>query len=81
VDTALFSQYIDDHADAVRAYIWRRAGGLDAAISTPDDIAADVWVTAWQKRDEAPEPSSPGAARAWMLRIARFTLANHTSQH
>lgn len=72
-----FTDVVRSHGDPVRAFIWRRAGGLDPGVSDPDDIWAEVWVVAWQKRADAPEVADATAMRAWLFRIARLTLANH----
>ena len=77
METADFARLVDEHADAVRGFVWRRAAGLDAGVSDPEDISADVWAVAWQRREFAPDISVPGACRAWLLQIARFQIANH----
>ena len=72
-----FTQLVKQHGDAVRAFLYRRGGGLDAGVSDLEDIAADVWTIAWAKREQAPELEEESAMRAWLLQIARLTLANH----
>jgi len=77
VETQEFEQLVRTHADLVRSFIWRRSGGLDVAISDPEDIAAEVWIIAWQRREAAPSPDDTSATTAWLLQIARHLLANH----
>lgn len=72
-----FTLVVKNHGDAVRAFLYRRGGGLDAGVSDLEDIAADVWAVAWSKRDQAPAMPEESAMRAWLLQIARLTLANH----
>lgn len=77
MDSEAFTGLVHEHADAVRAFIWRRAGGLDVAISAPDDIHAEVWAVAWQRRLTAPDAANSPACRAWLLQISRHLIANH----
>lgn len=72
-----FRELVNQHADSVRAFVWRRGGGLDEAVSGPEDICAEVWSIAWQRRSSAPELTEVGASKAWVLQIARHVLANH----
>ncbi|MEY4347697.1 MAG: hypothetical protein RIS43_116 [Actinomycetota bacterium] len=72
-----FTTVVNTHADVVRAYIFRRGSGLDVGVSDIDDIAADVWAIAWSKRSQAPAVEDIDVMRAWLLQIARLTLANH----
>ena len=55
------------HAGAVRGYAMRRCDP-----ETADDVVADVFLTAWRRRDELPEEPLP-----WLLGTARRVLANH----
>ena len=71
MDTLEFEQLVRTHADTVRAFIWRRSSGLDVGVSEPDDIAAEVWAVAWQRRSSAPVAEDNSAATAWLLQIAR----------
>lgn len=77
MEPADFDQVVDQHADAVRGFVWRRAGGLDPGVSDPADITAEVWAVAWQRRQSAPDQSNAPAVRAWLLQIARYCVANH----
>ena len=70
-----FTNLVRAHGDAVRAFIFRRGLGLDPGVSDVDDIAAEVWTIAWAKQAQAPD--EPDLMRAWLLQIARLTLANH----
>jgi RNA polymerase sigma-70 factor (ECF subfamily) len=72
-----FTTVVSTYADVVRAYISRRGTGLDVGVSNVDDIAADVWAVAWSKRSAAPALEQSDVMRAWLLQIARLTLANH----
>ena len=77
MDANEFHELVNQHADVVRACVWRRGSGLDDAVSVPEDICAEVWSIAWQRRSSAPELSEVGACKAWVLQIARHVLANH----
>ena len=72
-----FTDLVDAHADPVRAFIYRRAGGLDPGVSSVEDINAEVWAVAWQRRLTAPAIEESAACRAWLLQIARFLMSNH----
>ena len=77
MDSEAFTGLVHEHADAVRAFIWRRAGGLDVGVSTPDDFHSEVWAVAWQRRLTAPDVANSAACRAWLLQISRHLIANH----
>lgn len=77
MDEQQFHQLVHDQADLVRAFVFRRAGGLDAGVSSVEDIVAEVWAVAWQRRLTAPALSEEAACRAWLLQIARFLISNH----
>ena len=72
-----FGELVHANADAVRAFVYRRASGLDVGVSSVDDINSEVWAIAWQRRATAPAISEQSACRAWLLQIARFTIGNH----
>lgn len=40
-----------------------------------EDVAADVFLIAWRRLDDMPEPV--GDARAWLFGVARATMLNH----
>lgn len=62
---ARFNQLYDDHFDAVRRYVWRRAP-LNA-----DDVAAETFLVAWRRLDDVPANALP-----WLIAVARSTLLN-----
>lgn len=74
-DEVWFAQTVDTYLHPLYAFIYRRSMGLDSALSSPDDIVADTWAIAWQKRDQAPDDEELTAA--WLFQIARHLLANH----
>jgi RNA polymerase sigma factor (sigma-70 family) len=59
--------YADHHAHIVK-YALRRLGDPDAST----DLAQEVFVVAWRRRDEVPEHGLP-----WLYGVARRLLANH----
>lgn len=61
-----FDQLYSEHADAVRAYVRRRAPE-----DVVDDVVADVFLVCWRKLDDV-----PGEALPWLYAVARNTLAN-----
>lgn len=67
-DDAWFDDLFRAHAAALVRYFLRRGAGDDA-----QDLAADVLVTAWRRREDVPE----GAELPWLYRTAGYVLANH----
>lgn len=65
---AWFETVFREHSTAVYRYFARRAGVQEA-----EDLAADVFATAWRRRADVPE----GAELPWLYRTAGFVLANH----
>src|SRR5690606_8278363 len=65
---AWFESIFREHATAVFRYFARRAGAQEA-----EDLAADVFATAWRRRADVPE----GAELPWLYRTSGFVLANH----
>jgi RNA polymerase sigma factor (sigma-70 family) len=61
-----FERIYEEHADAVRAYIRRRAP--EAVV---DDVVADTFLVCLRRIDDVPESSLP-----WLYGVARKTLAN-----
>ncbi|HZS23401.1 MAG TPA: sigma-70 family RNA polymerase sigma factor [Gaiellaceae bacterium] len=61
-----FEQIYEEHADAVRAYVRRRAPE-----SLVDDVVADVFVVCLRRIDDVPREALP-----WLYGVARKTLAN-----
>lgn len=66
-DVAWFEGLVRAHTPALHRYLVRRVGVGDA-----DDLAADVLVVAWRRRDDVPDE----AALAWLYRTAGFVVAN-----
>ena len=67
-DTAWFDGFFAQHATQVHRYFVRRATGNDV-----DDLTAEVFATAWRRRDRIPaEHELP-----WLYRTASYVLANH----
>lgn len=67
-DDAWFDDLFRAHAAALVRYFLRRGAGDDA-----QDLAADVLVTAWRRREDVPD----GAELPWLYRTAGYVLANH----
>ena len=65
---AWFEALFREHARAVVRYLARRAAAPDV-----DDLAADVFATAWRRREDVPA----GAELPWLYRTASYVLANH----
>jgi RNA polymerase sigma-70 factor (ECF subfamily) len=61
-----FEQIYAEHADAVRAYVRRRAPE-----GVVDDVVADVFVVCLRRLDDVPNEPLP-----WLYGVARKTLAN-----
>jgi RNA polymerase sigma-70 factor (ECF subfamily) len=66
-----FEQLYARYAGAVRGYAMRRCDP-----ETADDVASDVFLIAWRRREELPEEPLP-----WLLGTARLVLANHARGH
>ena len=67
-DSEWFDTLFRTHARDVFRFVVRRAARDDA-----DDLTAEVFTTAWRRRDDVPE----GFELAWLFRTAGFTIANH----
>jgi RNA polymerase sigma-70 factor (ECF subfamily) len=74
-DEVWFAQTVETYLHPLYSFIYRRSTGLDPGLSSPDDILADTWAIAWQKREQAPEDEE--LVPAWLYQIARHLLANH----
>lgn len=61
-----FERIYEEHLDAVRAYVRRRAPE-----SLVDDVVADVFVVCLRRIDDVPRNALP-----WLYAVARKTLAN-----
>ncbi|MFD1576281.1 RNA polymerase sigma factor [Agromyces cerinus subsp. nitratus] len=71
-DTAWFTDVVREHSTALVRYFARRGPRQDA-----EDLAADVFATAWRRRDDVPRD----AVLPWLYRTAGFTLANGRRKH
>lgn len=71
-DVAWFTNVVREHSTALVRYFARRGPRQDA-----DDLAAEVFATAWRRRADVPEE----AVLPWLYRTAGFTLANHRRKH
>ena len=67
-DDVWFEELFREHARAVHRYVARRCAPSDA-----QDLAADVLLVAWRRRQDVPE----GAELPWLYRTASYVLANH----
>jgi RNA polymerase sigma factor (sigma-70 family) len=67
-ELAWFTGVVQEHSTALVKYFARRGPRQDA-----EDLAADVFATAWRRRDDVPRE----AVLPWLYRTAGFTLANH----
>jgi RNA polymerase sigma factor (sigma-70 family) len=67
-DAAWFTTVVHEHSTALVRYFARRGPLQDA-----EDLAAEVFATAWRRRDDVPSE----AVLPWLYRTAGFTLANH----
>lgn len=75
MDAVEFTAIVHRHGDAIRGFLWRRAAGLDVGVSAVEDIEAEVWAIAWQKRADFPQ--EPEVQLPWLYAVARNTAANH----
>ncbi|HEX4716931.1 MAG TPA: RNA polymerase sigma factor [Thermoleophilaceae bacterium] len=66
MDEQAFEQLYSEHAGAVRRYVRRRLAADDL-----DDALAEIWLTAWRRRDDLPPSPLP-----WLYGTARRVLAN-----
>jgi len=71
-DDAWFTDLVHAHSTALVRYFARRGPRQDA-----EDLAAEVFATAWRRRDAVPRD----AELPWLYRTAGFTLANHRRKH
>ena len=67
-DDGWFDALFSTHATAIHRFVLRRAARSDV-----EDLTADVFATAWRRREEIPED----AELAWLYRTAGFVIANH----
>lgn len=71
----------DDPLDAFEAFVradftdvWRFVRRRVDSTADADDVTAEVFATAWRRRDEAPPAEE---RRLWVFGVARLTLRNH----
>ncbi|MBN8882755.1 RNA polymerase sigma-70 factor (ECF subfamily) [Salana multivorans] len=67
-DASWFEDLVRSHSRAIVRYFARRAPVDDA-----EDLAAEVLLVAWRRRDDVPEE----AELPWLYRTAGFVLANY----
>ncbi|MFD4420781.1 RNA polymerase sigma factor [Agromyces sp. NPDC058484] len=67
-DLEWFTGVVREHSTTIVRYFARRGPRQDA-----EDLAADVFATAWRRRHDVPRE----AVLPWLYRTAGFTLANH----
>lgn len=67
-DATWFDGFFAQHATSIHRYFVRRAPYNDV-----EDLAAEVFATAWRRRDKVPE----GFELPWLYKTASFVLANH----
>jgi RNA polymerase sigma-70 factor (ECF subfamily) len=62
---ARFEELYEQHFQAIRRYVWRRAP------FSAEDVAADTFLVAWRRLDDVPANALP-----WLIAVARNTLLN-----
>ncbi|WP_131105602.1 RNA polymerase sigma factor [Ornithinimicrobium sufpigmenti] len=67
-DATWFDGFFALHATAIHRYFVRRADRVDV-----EDLSAEVFATAWRRRDKIPA----GFELPWLYRTASYVLANH----
>jgi RNA polymerase sigma factor (sigma-70 family) len=72
VNADWFTGIVHEHSTVLVRYFARRGPRQDA-----EDLAAEVFATAWRRRDDVPRD----AVLPWLYRTAGFTLANHRRKH
>lgn len=70
VDIEQYRSLFDALHRALTAHVLRRIGDRTEA----DDVVAEIWATAWRRRDDVPE--DPDRARMYVYGIARNVIAN-----
>jgi RNA polymerase sigma-70 factor, ECF subfamily len=61
-----FEQIYEEHREAVRAYVRRRADD-----SVVEDVVSETFLVCWRKLERVPDEPLP-----WLYAVARKTLAN-----
>lgn len=67
-DAPWFDGFFAQHATSIHRYFVRRADHADV-----EDLAAEVFATAWRRRERIPD----GFELPWLYKTASFVLANH----
>ncbi|AXH97515.1 RNA polymerase sigma factor [Ornithinimicrobium avium] len=67
-DATWFDGFFAQHATSVHRYFVRRAAHVDV-----EDLAAEVFATAWRRREKIPH----GFELPWLYKTASYVLANH----
>lgn len=67
-DTAWFDAFFAQHATSIHRYFVRRAQRSDV-----EDLTAEVFATAWRRRERIPG----GFELPWLYKTASYVLANH----
>lgn len=67
-DAPWFDGFFAQHATSVHRYFVRRAAHVDV-----EDLTAEVFATAWRRREKVPE----GFELPWLYKTASYVLANH----
>jgi RNA polymerase sigma-70 factor (ECF subfamily) len=65
-----FESFVRDNVADVWRFVRRRVDGTADA----DDVTAEVFATAWRRRDESPPTDE---RRLWLFGVARLVLHNH----
>lgn len=67
-DSHWFDAFFDQHATSVHRYFVRRADRSDV-----EDLTAEVFATAWRRREKIPA----GFELPWLYKTASYVLANY----
>lgn len=67
-DAPWFDGFFAQHATSVHRYFVRRAAHVDV-----EDLTAEVFATAWRRREKIPD----GFELPWLYKTASYVLANH----
>jgi RNA polymerase sigma-70 factor (ECF subfamily) len=67
-DATWFDGFFAQHATSIHRYFVRRAAHVDV-----EDLTAEVFATAWRRREKVPQ----GFELPWLYKTASYVLANH----
>ncbi|WP_134774015.1 RNA polymerase sigma factor [Ornithinimicrobium flavum] len=67
-DASWFDAFFAQHATSIHRYFVRRAAHVDV-----EDLTAEVFATAWRRREKVPD----GFELPWLYKTASYVLANH----